>query len=80
MGKRGAGGPRWVEVAPERFVGWVESFTRRHGETTAEPDAGVVVFRAADGAVAECHVPFPPLQSLPDTGGPAVAAPARQPR
>src|SRR5260370_670014 len=62
VGERGAGGPRWVEVAPERFVGWVESFAQRHGATSAEPGPEVVVFRAADGAVAECHVPFPPLR------------------
>jgi hypothetical protein len=54
-------GPRWVEVAPERITGWVTSFAARHGETSAEPGPDAVVFRAADGAVAECHVPFPPL-------------------
>jgi hypothetical protein len=88
VGERGAGGPRWVEVAPERFVGWVESFAQRHGATTAEPGPEVVVFRAADGAVAECHVPFPPLRTgagvdraapgavgagAPQPGGPAPA-------
>jgi len=48
-------------VAPERIAGWVESFAQRHGETSAEAGPDVVVFRAADGAVAECQVPFPPL-------------------
>jgi hypothetical protein len=63
-------------VAPERFVGWVESFAQRHGETSAEPGPEVVVFRAADGAVAECHVPFPPLRPVLATCGPASGGPA----
>jgi Actinobacteria/chloroflexi VLRF1 release factor len=77
MAKRGPGEPRWVEVTPERIEGWVASFAERHGATTAEARPDIVVFRAADGAVAECHVPFPPLRGLPpaplrgapDTGG-----------
>src|SRR5450432_4114956 len=55
---RPAGG-RWIEVAPERFTGWVSAF--------AQPDG--VIFRAADGAVAQCQVPFPPLTASV-TGGP----------
>ncbi len=65
MAKRGSGEPRWVEVAPERIAGWVGSFAERHGETSAESGPDVVTFRAADGAVAECHIPFPPLRGLP---------------
>src|ERR1039457_745070 len=75
MAKRGAGVPRWVEVTPERIEGWIVSFAERHGETTAEPGPDVVGFRAADGAVAECHVPFPPLRGLPPApprGGPGT--------
>ncbi len=59
-----AGGGRWVEVPPERLVSWIVSFAQRHGgaEPHDPPDgAAVVTFTAADGAVAECHVPFPPL-------------------
>ncbi len=86
MAKRGAGVPRWVEVTPERIEGWIVSFAERHGETTAEPGPDVVVFRAADGAVAECHVPFPPLRGLPpaplrgaqETGGAGSGPEARQ--
>jgi hypothetical protein len=40
---------------------WLESFTGRHGEVATEATPEVVTFRAADGAVAEFHVPFPPL-------------------
>jgi hypothetical protein len=69
MAKRGAGEPRWVEVTPERIEGWVASFAERHGATTTEAGPDIVVFRAADGAVAECHVPFPPLRGLPSVPG-----------
>jgi hypothetical protein len=71
-------GARWLDVAPERLAGWLESFGKQHGEAVAEPrrsaDApgvSVVAFRAADGSVAECHVPFPPL---PDGQGEPGAA------
>lgn len=57
----GTDGGRWIEVAPERLAGWLEDFAQRHGQITAEPGPAVTVFRASDGAVAECHVPFPPL-------------------
>jgi hypothetical protein len=73
-------------VAPERIAGWVDSFARRHGETSAEHGPDVVVFHAADGAVAQCHVPFPPLPAAtgttatapgtPSGDRPAAAAPA----
>ena len=54
--------PRRIEVAPQRFPGWIESFAQRHGgAVTAEPGEQAVSFLAADGAVAQCQVPFPPL-------------------
>ena len=65
---------RWLEVTPDRLPAWLASFAQRHGGTAGEPEvspaAGVVTFRAADGAVAECHVPFPPLPPdlTPGTG------------
>ena len=55
------GGGRWVEVAPDRLDRWVANFAERHGADTAEPGRLAVTFRAADGAAAECHPPFPPL-------------------
>jgi Actinobacteria/chloroflexi VLRF1 release factor len=64
-----AGGGRWVEVAPERLARWLAGFDERHGVTRTEQGADVVRFAGADGAVAECHVPFPPLE-VP-AGGPA---------
>jgi len=62
-----SGGGRWVDVAPERFPGWVASFARRHGadgddqSLTMAVTGDSVIFTAADGAVAECHPPFPPV-------------------
>jgi Actinobacteria/chloroflexi VLRF1 release factor len=100
------GRTRWLDVAPGRLPGWLESFAHRHGgltgpprylrPDTAETDLGdqaisdsgwagrgragarasVVVFRAADGATAECHVPFPPLPAAPASGAPASHDPA----
>jgi len=67
-----AGGGRWVEVPPERLVSWIVTFAQRHGgaapdrPVTTGEDGAAVTFRAADGAVAECHPPFPPVPS----GGP----------
>ena len=48
-------------MAPERLVGWLDTFSSRHGGVTIVPGPETVTFRAADGAAAECHVPFPPL-------------------
>jgi Actinobacteria/chloroflexi VLRF1 release factor len=75
---------KWVDVAPARLPGWVDSFARRHGGSAGghgdsaprhgEGAASVltvtiasqnVIFTAPDGAVAECHPPFPPVPGLP---------------
>jgi hypothetical protein len=50
-----------MEVSPERLAAWLESFAQRHGDIAVEPGPAVVTFRAGDGALAEAHVPFPPL-------------------
>jgi hypothetical protein len=61
------GGGRWIDVAPERFPAWVSSFTERHGGATeVAADPVIVTFTAPDGAVAECHPPFPPVPPLAD--------------
>ncbi|HEV7208418.1 MAG TPA: acVLRF1 family peptidyl-tRNA hydrolase [Mycobacteriales bacterium] len=62
-----AGGGRWVAVAPERIDRWLAGFADRHGEVTEERAADLVRVVGADGAVAEIHVPYPPLH------GPLVA-------
>ena len=70
MENGGPGGGRWIEVAPDRLARWLESFAERHGGAIAEAGQETVTFRAPDGAVAECHVPFPPLAAVPaDAGG-----------
>src|SRR5215472_9257972 len=61
-----ADGVRWLDVGPERLASWLESFSQRHGGALiTEPGSAVITFRSADGAVAECHVPFPPLRGVP---------------
>jgi len=53
---------RRVEVSPQRFGGWIASFAERHaGALTVTTGGDEVVFTAADGSVAACRVPFPPL-------------------
>jgi hypothetical protein len=56
-----AGGGRWIDVAPERLERWLEGFAERHGAISVAADPDLVRVRAADGSIAECHVPFPPL-------------------
>jgi hypothetical protein len=68
LSERAASAPRWIDVAPERFPGWIASFGGRHGAVRVVDEPGdAVVFRAADGAVARAHAPFPPV---PGRGGP----------
>ena len=60
---------RWVDVGPERIENWLKSFGERHGSPMTEAGPEVVTVRAADEAVAECHVPFPPLPVPLKPGG-----------
>lgn len=68
---------RWLDVSPARFPGWIAAFAERHGVAasgaplTVAVTSGNVIFTAPDGAVAECHPPFPPVVGLP------VATPSR---
>lgn len=83
------GGARWLDVTPERFPGWISSFARRHGDSASPGSAsagGTVLFTAQDGAVAECHPPFPESLGLspgacsPDDVAARIAAHAMTPR
>jgi hypothetical protein len=80
MANERPGGPRWVEVTPDRLPGWLDSFARRHGGLApgpagaAAPGGAVVTFTAADGSAAECHVPFPPLPPAPAQPAATAAA------
>jgi Actinobacteria/chloroflexi VLRF1 release factor len=72
-----AGGGRWVDVAPERFPTWVTEFGRRHGgavRVISDEPGESVTFTAADGAVAECHPPFPPVTADARAAGTEAAA------
>jgi hypothetical protein len=68
--------PRWLDVGPERIEGWLEEFAERHGQM--QRDTGnareVVTVRAADGSVAQCHIPFPPLPANATGTGAEMAA------
>jgi len=58
-------------------VSWIVTFAQRHGGATPARPAipgEAVTFTAADGAVAECHPPFPPAPP----GGPAAGPEATQ--
>ncbi len=48
-------------MPPERLERWLDGFAERHGRMNYEAAADAVTVTAADGARAECHVPFPPL-------------------
>jgi hypothetical protein len=74
----GAAAPRRIEVAPERFPGWVESFASRHGAVTVQAADESVSFAAADGAVASCLAPFPPLPGDNDASDADEAAVAKR--
>jgi hypothetical protein len=55
---------RRLEVTPDRFTGWIESFADRHHGVAVSPAEDTVTFTAPDGAVAECLVPFPPMSVI----------------
>lgn len=57
-----AGGGRWVVVPPERLGRWLAGFAERHGPVQVSATGTAVVLAAKDGTLAECEVPFPPLQ------------------
>jgi Actinobacteria/chloroflexi VLRF1 release factor len=74
-------GAKWVDVSGDRFPGWIASFAVRHGvPASARPDGApenslivtcdthYVTLTAPDGAVAECHPPFPESFAWPAPG------------
>ena len=64
-----AGGGRWVDVAPERLARWLADFDARHPVARSVYTPELASFEAADGALAECHPPFPPLPEAADDAG-----------
>ena len=82
-------GARWLDVSAERFPGWISSFAGRHGDAGSlgiTLTDGAAAFAAEDGAVAECHPPFPesftwPQQPVSPVGAAGlIAAHAQVPR
>jgi hypothetical protein len=73
-GRRGT--QRWLDVGPERIEGWLEEFAARHGPAQVDVGNGraIVAVRAADGSLAECHIPFPPLPAATTGTGAELAA------
>ncbi len=73
-----------MNVVPERFAGWCERFAQRHGGAAGPPrlvtgaEDGAweqaLVLTAADGSVATCRVPFPPLAQQGGERGPEESA------
>ncbi|MEU6713316.1 acVLRF1 family peptidyl-tRNA hydrolase [Nonomuraea sp. NPDC046802] len=55
------GGGRWVMVPPERLHPWIDGFADRHGPFSTTGGSRAVRLTADDGALAELHVPFPPM-------------------
>ncbi|MQA85170.1 MAG: hypothetical protein GEV03_11235 [Streptosporangiales bacterium] len=71
-GQPAAGGGRWIDVPAERIDRWLRGFDGRHGVVATRLAPEIVAYRADDGAVAECHVPFPPL-ATPQEQRPGLA-------
>jgi hypothetical protein len=69
-----AAAKRWLDIGPERIERWLDSFGERHGSPVTEAGTEIVTVRAADGAVAECHVPFPPMPAGSRGSGAELAA------
>ena len=74
-------GAKWVDVSGGRFPGWIAAFAVRHGVPASDGPGGgpenslivtcdthYVTFTAPDGAVAECHPPFPESLAWPARG------------
>ncbi|GHH71326.1 hypothetical protein GCM10017673_24660 [Streptosporangium violaceochromogenes] len=55
-------------MGPARLGRWLDGFAERHGPPAVTATGEAVTLEGADGAVAECRVPFPPLSS--SGGGP----------
>ncbi len=65
---------RRIDVSPARFSGWIDSFCHIHGPVTTESDETTVTYRAADGTVVRCAVPFPPPPGADGAAGPGEVA------
>jgi hypothetical protein len=71
---------RPVTVAADRLQGWLDRFADRHGTVAWTATGEAVVVTAADGSVADCVVPFPPLPASDRAYGGLVAHALRRRR
>jgi Actinobacteria/chloroflexi VLRF1 release factor len=67
-GRPAAGGGRWIDVAPERLMAWLDGFAERHGQVTVTGTPEGVEAVAADGAVARVLAWLPPPGGFPPGG------------
>lgn len=76
MENGGGHAQRWLDVSPARIEGWLASFAKRHGatKTTVDHRREIATVRAADGSIAACHTPFPPLSLSAAGSGADLAA------
>jgi hypothetical protein len=76
------GGGSWGVVPPSQHGGgsWGVVPPSQHGGGSSEPGPELITFVAADGSVAECHPPFPPLPAGSKGTGAELAAHAAAPR
>jgi hypothetical protein len=58
-----------VEVTAERIERWLTGFHEQHEVVRSVYSPSLVRFEAADGAVAECEPPFPPLAETGEHDG-----------
>jgi hypothetical protein len=68
-GRPAAGGGRLIDVPADRVAGWLGGFDQRHRVARTTYARTVVRFEAADGALAECQAPFPPLPEAGELEG-----------
>ena len=71
---------RRIDVAAERFPGWIGSFGERHGGgLTAEPGCGRRCLPRGRRCSASCEVPFPPFTPAAGLAPEALARRRRRP-
>jgi Actinobacteria/chloroflexi VLRF1 release factor len=64
-----AAGARRIDVPPNRAAAWLAGFDQRHGVVRTAYEPGLVRLEAADGSLACCEPPFPPLAQLGEHEG-----------
>jgi hypothetical protein len=69
-----AGGGRWIDVGPDRAAPWLAGFDRVHRVLTTAYEPTRVLIKAADGTLAECVPPFPPLSEVGEHPGLAAGS------